>query len=97
MWDVHELQVAQARSAFPLQAALVYWPAGQAPEHVAHVPFCPLPQPVTYCPAAQVRELGQLAQTRSAVEVQPETSYFVALQAVQETAGATVKLQTEDR
>ena len=94
---MHELQAAQARSAVPLQAALVYWLAGQAPEHVAHVPFCPLPQPVTYCPAAQVRELGQLAQTRSAEEVQPETSYCVEAQAVQETAGTTVKLQTEDR
>ena len=97
MWDAHEVQVAQARSAVPLQAALVYWPVGQAPEHDTHVPFCPLPQPVTYCPDAQARELGQLAQTRSAVEVQPETSYFVALQAVQGTAGMTVKLQTEDR
>jgi hypothetical protein len=91
------VQVAQALSAVTVQAALMYWPAGQAPEHDTHVPFCPLPQPVTYCPDAQARELGQLAQTRSAVEVQPETSYCVALQAVQGTAGMTVKLQTEDR
>ncbi len=97
MRDAHELQVAQARSAVAAQAALVYWPAGQAPEHGTHVPFCPLPQPETYCPDAQARELGQLAQTRSAVEVQPETSYCVVLQAVQETAATTVKLQTEDR
>ena len=97
MRAAHEVQLAQARSAVAVQAALAYWPAGQAPEHDAHAPFCPLPQPVTYCPAAQARGLGQLAQTRSAVEVQPETSYCVALQAVQETAGTTVKLQTEDR
>ncbi len=94
---MHELQITQARSIISLQAALVYWPTGQPPEHDTHTPFCPLPQPLMYCPDAQDRELGQLAQTRSAVEVQPETSYLVTLQALQEPVGTTVKLQMEDR
>ena len=67
------MHVAQTRSAVAEQAWLAYWPDGQAPEHAAQEPADPAPQPVTYWPAAQVRGLGQLAQTRLAVAVQAVT------------------------
>ena len=60
---------------------------GHAPEHVLQVPICPLPQPWEYWPEGQ--ELGQLAQTRLVVVVQPETSYWVEVQAMHGTAATT--------
>ena len=85
------------RSAVAVHAELMYCPAGHAPEHGSQEPGCPLPQPDMYLPAGQATELGQLAHTRLAVLVHPDTSYWVAEQAVQETATAIEKVQTDDR
>ena len=88
--DEHELHEVHTRSAVAVHALLMYCPDGQAPEHETHDPGCPLPQPETYFPEGHDTELGQLMHTRFAVLVHPDTSYCVALQAVQGTATTTV-------
>jgi len=91
-----ELHAAHTRSAVAEQAWLVYCPDGQEPEHVTQDPCCPPPQPATNCPEAQVTGLGQLAHTRFAVAVQPDTSYWDELQAVQGTAATIEKVHMDD-
>ncbi len=91
-----ELHAAHTRSAVAEQALIVYCPDGQEPEQATHDPCCPLPQPVTYWPAVQVTGLGQLAHTRFAVAVQPDTSYWDKLHAVQGTAATIEKVHTDD-
>ena len=80
------------RSEVAVQKAVRKVFDGQVEEHATQLPAEggePLPQPDKNCPNGQVL-VAQDAQTRLEVEVQPETWYVLAAQAVHGTAVATL-------
>ena len=81
-----------------MQTALRNVIGGQVEEHATQFPAEggePLPQPDKNCLAGQVL-VAQDAQTRLDVEVQPETWYVLAAQAVHGTAIATLYEHRDD-